>query len=212
MQLCCWFQARSENGLALGRESFVLAFVVKTGLSQGMDILQRIVRDKATEVSLRKERLPRPVLDELLHGVAPARDFVTALSIEGRNIIAEVKRASPSKGILKGQGDNQGWQPTRLAQAYQAGGARAVSVLTDTPYFWGSMDDFAACRQVLELPMLRKDFIIEPYQVDESRWLGADAVLLMASVLSEEAMGRCLEQVYRRNMGALLEVHSAEEL
>ncbi len=117
-------------------------------------------------------------------------------------IIAELKRSSPSKGVLSDNLD-----PVEWAQEYEAGGAAAISVLTEENFFGGSLDDLRKVREVCSLPLLRKDFLLEEWELYESRLLGADAVLLIASVLSKSVLGRFLEVVERLGMDALVEVH-----
>jgi indole-3-glycerol phosphate synthase len=104
------------------------------------------------------------------------------------------------------------WDPVALGRAYAAGGARCLSVLTDGRHFWGSDDHLVACRAAVDLPVLRKDFVVEAYQVDESRWLGADAVLLMASVLDDDALVGCAARAAHYGMASLVESHTDAQL
>ena len=177
------------------------------------NILEKILSQKRAEVQRSKERLPAEVLRGLLGNSDPVRDFVAALgSGTAPRIIAEVKRASPSKGVLRGDARFGDWDPVALAQAYERGGAACLSVLTDGPNFWGSADTLVACREAVALPTLRKDFIVDPYQVYESRWLGADAILLMASVLQDDMLQECAAAAQEQGLHILLEVHDEQEL
>src|SRR6185436_2276460 len=128
-----------------------------------MDVLARIVAAKRAEVARSAARLPEDVLRRLVDRAPPPRSLSNALRGGGPHIIAEVKRASPSHGVLRPGEPPTAWQAESLARAYEAGGARALSVLTDVPFFWGSADALVACRAATALPVLRKDFILEPY-------------------------------------------------
>ncbi|ATW24383.1 indole-3-glycerol phosphate synthase TrpC [Candidatus Formimonas warabiya] len=133
--------------------------------------------------------------------------FKKALQKPGINLIAEVKKASPSKGILK-----EGLNPAKLAGVYQHGGAAAISVLTDSRFFKGSREDFIAVKSTVAIPVLRKDFIIDPVQIYEAGQMGADAVLLIAAVLDGGRLKSLVELAGQLGMDALVEVHSREEL
>jgi indole-3-glycerol phosphate synthase len=138
----------------------------------------------------------------------PALDAISALSPAERvKIIAEVKRASPSRGVLAEIRD-----PARLALSYQTGGACAISVLTEGRRFGGSLDDLAEVRAAVEIPVLRKDFIAEPYQVFEARAAGADLVLLIVAALEQERLAELHELIVQLGMAPLVETHSAEEV
>jgi indole-3-glycerol phosphate synthase len=142
--------------------------------------------------------------------VPPRRPFEAALRQRpgaGPRIIAEVKRRSPSKGAIK-----EGADPAAVARAYEAGGAAAVSVLTDARYFGGSLDDLVAVRAAVGLPVLRKDFIIDAYQLAESAAAGADAVLLIVRALPGDRLPRLLAEARRLGIEALVEVHDAAEM
>lgn len=138
--------------------------------------------------------------------MAPARDFEGALRSPGLSVIAEIKRASPSRGILDADLD-----PAALAAEYVAGGAAAVSVLTEPDHFLGSLDDLQAVRASVSVPVLRKDFVIDPVQVWEARAANADALLLIAAVLDDPAFRDLLAETTRAGMAALVEVHTAAE-
>jgi indole-3-glycerol phosphate synthase len=158
-----------------------------------------IARDKAT-VSLAAIRAEAAL-------APPTRDFAGALGTPGISLIAEIKRASPSKGVLRSDLD-----PVALARTYEANGAAAVSVLTDEHYFQGSLDDLRAVQKSIDLPVLRKDFILEPYQVYQARAAGADAVLLIVAALDDQALQALLHLAEGLGMAALVEVHNAAEL
>ncbi len=179
-------------------------------------VLQHIVEVKHAQVQLRKQRLPKKTLESLLHTAPPVRGFYQALrSAKGTALITEIKRASPSKGVLWHDtqvGNPHPWEPLELAHAYQQGGATCLSVLTDTRFFWGDDDTLRLIREHSPLPLLRKDFIVDPYQVYESRWLGADAILLMASVLPEEILIQCATDAQALGMTALVEIADDKEL
>ena len=138
---------------------------------------------------------------------APPRDFVAPASGAPIRLIAEVKKASPSKGVIRPDFD-----PLAIAQAYQAGGASCLSVLTDVDFFQGSLDYLTAIRQVVDLPLLRKDFIIHPYQVFEARVAGADAVLLIAECLGRQDLRRLYQLIRELGMEALIELYNRENL
>lgn len=178
-----------------------------------MNLLDRILDAKRAEVARAKRRLPHEALRDLAAAAPPVRDFAAALaSGQGPRVIAEVKRASPSRGVLRPEQPTVDWQPETLAMAYERGGAVALSVLTDVHFFWGHPDALAACREAVDLPALRKDFIVDLYQVDESRWLGADAVLLIVRALDEETLGVCAARAAELGMAALVEIHADSEL
>lgn len=136
----------------------------------------------------------------------PARDFTAALSGPGLSVIAEFKRASPSKGVI-----NPGMDPAERAAAFERGGAAAVSVLTEPDHFMGSPGDLEAARAAAPLPVLRKDFTLHPVHVWEARAMGADAVLLIAAVLDDALLARLLEAAAEAGLAALVEVHDRGE-
>lgn len=171
-----------------------------------MNILDRIVADKRLEVSLKKRTLP---LDYLRKSPLIGRDsFSMKASLRDRSgVIAEFKRRSPSKQVI-----NQKSSVDEVVRGYQAAGASGVSVLTDTKYFGGSLDDLLQARGTLEIPLLRKDFMIDPYQLFESKAFGADVILLIAAVLKPEKVLNMSQLAHDLGMEVLLEVHNEEEL
>lgn len=176
------------------------------------DILEKIVSHKAEEIA---ERMKICGLADLEHRAnqfeSPTRDFVRALQDNvARNhpaVIAEVKKASPSKGIIR-----ENFDPAEIAESYARGGATCLSVLTDERFFQGHDDYLGQARVRSGLPVLRKDFIIDPYQVYESRLIGADAILLIAAALSDEKLMDLSTLATGLNLDILLEVHDREEL
>ncbi len=172
-------------------------------MSTAQNFLTRILEQKQEEIARRRERglYFRPFWD------SPRRDFEGALRAEGLSVIAEIKKASPSKGLLC-----PGLDPPELARSYVRGGARAISVITDEPFFRGSLEYLAAVREAVEIPLLRKDFILDPIQIEEARAFGADAVLLIVAALSPEQLKELLGYTRRLGLSALVEVHDEEEL
>lgn len=175
------------------------------------DVLARICDDKRADVAERKNRLPLSDVEAAARAASPVRGFADRLRAavaDGRyGLIAEIKKASPSKGLIRADFD-----PPDLARAYRAGGATCLSVLTDEPYFQGHDDYLVAARAAVDLPVLRKDFMLEPYQIVEARALGADCVLLILAAL-DDAQAAELEAVARTwDMDVLIEVHDAAEM
>lgn len=171
-----------------------------------MDFLDRIVRRKKEEIERLKMSERAKELEEKASGAPPALDFRKQL-LEGVSIIAEIKRRSPSKGVLSAIAD-----PRELAFLYEESGARAVSVLTDGPYFGGSTDDLEAVKERVGIPVLRKDFIFDRIQVLETRSLGADAFLLIVSILEDGKLRDLITLGRELGMSPLVEVHSPGEL
>lgn len=173
-------------------------------------ILDRIVEAKREEIVARKRMAPLPELRHRLKDIEPPRDFETALrpvpAVPVR-LIAEVKRASPSRGVLAAELD-----PVELARRYADAGAAAISVLTDTPFFHGTLYDLRAIRTAVALPLLRKDFILEEYQLWESRVWGADAVLLIVAILEPAALRDLRQAAKGLGLAALVEAHTREEM
>ena len=162
---------------------------------------------KKEEIERRKRALPLTYLNERISQQKAPLDLALALKGDHIGLIAEVKRASPSRGMLR-----PNLNPVQLAQTYVEGGANAISVLTEANYFKGSIDDLAAIRQEVTLPLLRKDFILDPYQVHESRAYGADALLLIAAILSQEQLEELLSLSHSLGLRCLVEVHTESEV
>jgi len=170
-------------------------------------ILEEIVAAKRQELVRSQAELPLPELEKRILQQAPALDFGKALRGEGVSVIAEVKKASPSKGLLCPNFD-----PVALAQTYAASGASAVSVLTEADYFQGSLKDLASIKQKVQIPLLRKDFLFDVYQIYESRAFGADAVLLITTILTDKELQKFLSLAHELGMQCLVEVHDRPEL
>ena len=176
----------------------------------GGDILSEIVEHKKEEVRTARKRMPESLLKTNAAAVERCRPFSAALSRPGPsgvNVIAEIKRASPSKGPIRPD-----LSPADQARIYERGGAAAISVLTDRHYFKGSYNDLILARNAVSLPVMRKDFIISTYQIYESRAFGADAVLLIVRILTAQQLREYLGLCAELGMDALVEVHSEEEL
>ncbi len=172
-------------------------------------ILEEIVWHKEQEVERQRQQLPLKQLQQQLDQAPPVRDFVAALTQSPHpvSLIAEVKKASPSRGILRDPFD-----PVAIAQSYEAGGASCLSVLTDERFFQGSGESLRQIRQAVGIPILCKEFILYPYQILWARTLGADAVLLIAAILADADLGYFLKLIRQLGMAALLEVHTSQEL
>ncbi len=170
-------------------------------------MLTKIIALKKEEVEQRKKTLPLSHLKERVARQKPPLDFVSVLSGDGIHLIAEIKQASPSRGML-----NPNLNLTELAKTYVKGGAAAISVLTEANYFQGSIEHLAAVREVVKLPLLRKDFIFTPYQIYESRAYGADALLLIAAILSQREIEQLLSLSHSLGLRCLVEVHNEVEL
>ncbi|MCW0200175.1 indole-3-glycerol phosphate synthase TrpC [Sphingopyxis sp.] len=174
-----------------------------------MNKLTEILATKAQEVAQRRQAYSIPDLDGIDAG-AP-RGFTTALRAKigagGFGLIAEIKKASPSKGLIR-----EDFNPAEHARAYAAGGAACLSVLTDAPYFQGHEEFLIAARTACDLPVLRKDFMIDPWQVAEARSIGADAILIIVAALDDGAMREIEEAAIERGMDVLVEVHDEAEL
>jgi len=174
-----------------------------------MSVLDEIVANTRAEVARRRAATPRTWLERQCSEAPPARDFESALRpLPGSaRLIAEVKKASPSRGVLARDLD-----PVALATAYATHGAHAISVLTDEKYFQGSLGDLKAVRAAVDVPLLRKDFTIDEYQLWESRAAGADAVLLIVAILDPSRLGELLAAAKGLGLAALVECHTAAEL
>jgi len=170
-------------------------------------MLDKIIAEKRKEVAQRKRSLPLSILKERIAQIRAPLDFTAALSGDSTRLIAEVKRASPSRGVLCPDFD-----PVALAKSYAQAGAAAISVLTETNYFQGSIDHLVAIREAVNLPLLRKDFIFDPYQIYESRTYGADALLLIVAILSQEQLKELLSLGSSLGLSCLVEVHNESEV
>ena len=175
------------------------------------DILERILARKREELEAARAAVPFAEMQRRAAAAPPPRDFVGALraKIAARRpaVIAEVKKASPSKGLLRADFD-----PAAIARGYEEGGAACLSVLTDRDFFQGEHVHLAQAREACALPVLRKDFVTEPYQIFESRALGADCILLIAAVLARQDMQGLEASARSLGMAVLVEVHDADEL
>jgi len=169
-------------------------------------VLDEILAGVREDVAQRQEQVSIDRLKRVAASVPPPRDAYAALRVAGVGVIAEVKRSSPSKGQRAEIPD-----PAALAREYAAGGARCVSVLTEGRWFGGSLDDFAAVRAAVDVPLLRKDFIVSSYQVHEARAYGADLVLLIVAALDQNTLCGLLDRIESLGMTALVEVHTEEE-
>ena len=172
-----------------------------------MTILDEILAHKRVELDALRRRVPPAELAERAAAAPPPRGFRRALLGGGPRVIAELKRRSPSRGEIRADFD-----PVAIARAYEAGGAAALSVLTDERFFGGSLAVLTAVRAVTQLPLLRKDFLIDAYQIDEARAAGADAVLLIVAALTAAELARLLEHARGLGLDALVEVHDEAEL
>ncbi len=179
---------------------------METGLQQE-NILQRIVAARRESVAHRKGVLPDAALKFAVAKAHPPRDFSAALRRPGINVIAELKKASPSLGLIRKEYD-----PPALASALERAGAAALSVLTEEEFFLGSLGDLKTASKATDIPILRKDFIVDPWQVWEARAAGADAFLLIAAVLDDAALRELLDLGRALKMEPLVEVHSRQEL
>ncbi len=175
------------------------------------DVLHRICEDKRVHLAERKREAPLSELEGLARNAPAPRGFAKELTRRVREddfaLICEIKKASPSKGLIR-----EDFDPPALARAYRDGGAACLSVLTDIPYFQGRNEYLVAARQAVEIPVLRKDFMLDPYQIPESRALGADCILLIMAALDDEQAQDLAAAAKEWGMDVLLEVHDAVEL
>ena len=170
-------------------------------------MLDKIVAYKREELEQRKKAVPVSELEARIARCAGTLDFAAALKTDHVSLIAEVKRASPSKGVLC-----RNFDPPALARTYADNGSAAISVLTESKYFHGHIDHLAEIRKAVDIPLLRKDFIFDPYQVYESRAYGADALLLIAAILELGQLDELLALSHELGLGCLLEVHDKREI
>ena len=173
------------------------------------DLLRAIVAATERILEVRREREPLAALEQRAASAAPRGDaFASALSVAERaNVIAECKRRSPSRGVLAASYD-----PAAIARQYEKGGAAAISVLTEPTFFDGSLEHLSAVRAAVSVPLLRKDFVVDEYQLLEARASGADAVLLIVAALEQPALIRLQRRAWDLGLAALVEVHDEEEL
>jgi len=171
------------------------------------DFLQKIIENKKREIERKKEKFPPDKIMKSLEDVSPPVNFTSIFKNEKKAIIAEIKRASPSRGIIKSEISVE-----ELAIEYENGGADAISVLTDEMYFMGSIKDLKSVKKTVKIPVLRKDFIIDEYQVYESRANGADSILLIVRALSPQNLMKFINLGRELKMEPLVEVFSEEEI
>ena len=177
-------------------------------IAVGNSILDEIVASKRREVAAGRQRMPLEEMEDRAAGAPPVRDFLAALSGPGPiQLIAEVKKASPSAKVIR-----HDFEPVGIARTYQARGAACLSVLTDAPYFQGHLSYLARIRAAVAVPLLRKDFIIDEYQVVEARLAGADAILLIAEILDDGQLVALRERAGALGMATLVEFHEEANL
>jgi indole-3-glycerol phosphate synthase len=183
-------------------------YQVKVPDAEPRHILEKIVWHKEVEVERMRETVTLADLHRQLASAPPVRDFILALRHGNTDpaVIAEVKKASPSKGIIR-----EDFEPMAIAQSYQKGGASCISVLTDREFFQGSFDYLQQIRSTVDLPLLCKDFIVYPYQIYLARVRGADAILLIAAILTDKDLKYFLKIAKTLGMAALVEIHTLEE-
>lgn len=172
-------------------------------------ILEKIVWEKDREIAASRERVSLDQLKQQVAKLPPPRDFVAALRASCRKpaVIAEVKKASPSKGVIR-----EDFDPVAIARGYAAGGASCLSVLTDKTFFQGGFEVLVAVREAVDLPLLCKEFILSPYQLYQARAVGADAALLIAAILEDSDLGYLLKVARSLGLAALVEVHDPQEM
>jgi indole-3-glycerol phosphate synthase len=172
------------------------------------DALGEIVSKKREKIILAKQQLPEDVLKSRIHQLPPARSFIKAIN-KARTIslIAEIKKQSPSRGIIRSN-----FNPQEIAVIYRDCGVQAISVLTEEDYFAGNISYINEIKNLIKLPILRKDFILEEYQIYESRFFGADAVLLIADLLPKEKLSEMIKLANSLGLECLVEVHTEKEL
>ena len=180
-------------------------------MSDTPDILKKIVRRKQEEIAARRQQHSIEELKQQLDSAPAPRGFVNAMKAKLAAglpaVIAEVKKASPSKGVMR-----ENFVPAEIAKSYEKGGAACLSVLTDIDFFQGSDEYLKQAREACSLPVIRKDFIVDPYQVYEARVIGADCILLIAACLSDQQLQDLSSLAVELGMDVLVEVHDAEEL
>ncbi|MFM7435562.1 MAG: indole-3-glycerol phosphate synthase TrpC, partial [Vulcanococcus sp.] len=186
-----------------------LEYAIPHEEAEPRNILEKIVWEKDREVTAARDRVPLDQLKRQVSELPAPRDFVAALRAACRKpaVIAEVKKASPSKGVIR-----EDFDPEAIARGYAAGGASCLSVLTDKPFFQGGFDVLVQVRQVVELPLLCKDFILSPYQLYQARAAGADAALLIAAILTDQDLAYLLKVARGLGLAVLVEVHDGAEM
>jgi len=186
-----------------------LEYAVPHDQEEPRNILEKIVWAKDREVDAARERVPLQKLKQQIADLPPTREFIAALRAATVKpaVIAEVKKASPSKGVIR-----EDFDPVAIARAYAAGGASCLSVLTDKTFFQGGFEVLVEVRQAVDLPLLCKEFILSPYQLFQARAAGADAVLLIAAILSDQDLQYLRKAAASLGLDVLVEVHDATEL
>ncbi|MEM9090806.1 MAG: indole-3-glycerol phosphate synthase TrpC [Cyanobacteria bacterium P01_F01_bin.53] len=187
-----------------------LEYKIKAADAEPRNILEKIVWHKETEVTREREQVPLNVLQRKVQGMPVTKGFIKALRAQAEKqspaIITEVKKASPSKGVIR-----KNFDPVVIARSYQEGGATCLSVLTDSEFFQGSFEYLSQIRQAVDLPLLCKEFIIYPYQIYKARAAGADAILLIAAILSDQDLKYFVRIAKAVGLDALVETHTPEE-
>jgi len=183
-------------------------------MSNTPDILKKILSTKIEEIAEGKKNTSLNEMRELAqqaNSSLPVRGFINSIKAKIENqqaaVIAEIKKASPSKGVMR-----ENFEPIQIAKSYQQGGAACLSILTDQQYFQGHNDFLKQAREISGLPVIRKDFIIDPYQVYEARAIGADCILLIVAALEQQQLAELADLAHELNMDVLIEVHDSEEL
>lgn len=180
-------------------------------MNQTPDVLKRILKQKTREIVARSENISLRALSQKIESASPPRGFIDAIENtlwkDRPAVIAEIKKASPSKGVIR-----EDFNPAEIAASYAQGGATCLSVLTDVEFFQGADEYLAMARQSCDIPVLRKDFMIDPYQVYESRVIGADCILLIVAALGDAMLLELSQLAHHLNMDVLVEVHDKEEL
>ena len=171
-------------------------------------ILDTIIAHKQQELQIEEEQVPLATLKSKLANLPPTKDFRAAIAQSGNiNLIAEVKKKSPSKGIIR-----EDFDPIQIAETYAENGAAAISVLTDVQFFDGRLDYLSSIRQVVDVPLLRKDFTIDPYHIYQARVAGADAILLIVAALTKDQLREFMDIAESLSLASLVEVHTDTEL
>ena len=173
-----------------------------------VDILKEVISKKKEKIILAKQNFPEEDLKARAQNLEPTRSFIEAINKpRGISLIAEIKKASPSRGIIR-----QDFNLQEIVKAYQYVGVQAISVLTEEDYFGGNISHILEIKNLVDVPILRKDFILEPYQVYESRLFGADAILLIAEILTKDQLTELMQIADSLGLGYLVEVHTEKEL